>query len=115
MGGALDIFSAGAIKGAVIGGISAGAFYGVGSYFAAGQSASTTSQIESIAAHGVVGGAKESAEGGKFWTGFAAAAATKASSLYGPRFSGLAGNTARAAVVGGTIATISGGKFANGA
>lgn len=113
-GGSFEDVLLGAFKGAIIGGISGAAFYGVGSYFAV-QPASATTEIESIAAHGVVGGAKEAVEGGDFWKGFVATAATKATSLFGPRFDGLAANTARAAVVGGTVAQITGGKFANGA
>lgn len=118
-GGTLDDVLAAAVKGAVIGGISAGVTYGVGSYFQAAQGANealTTSQeIESIAAHGVVGGAKQAAEGGDFWQGFVAGAVTKASSAYGPDFDNLAANVTRAAVVGGTVSSITGGKFANGA
>jgi hypothetical protein len=118
-GGTIDDVLAGAFKGAIIGGASAAAFYGVGNYFQAAQGAreslTTSEQIESIAAHGVVGGAKQAAEGGNFWQGFVATAATKAGNLYGPRFSSFAGNVAKAAIVGGTVAQISGGKFANGA
>ena len=73
------------------------------------------SQIESMAAHGAVGGPKSAAEGGDFWKGFMATAATKASSLHGPRFDGFSANAVRAAVVGGTVASLSGDKFANGA
>jgi hypothetical protein len=113
-----DVLSAG-IKGAVIGGASAAVFYGVGSYFQEArdaQGALTTSQeVESIAAHGVLGGAKEAAEGGDFWNGFVATAVTKASSVWGPRFEDTAANFSRAAVVGGTVAAMTGGKFANGA
>jgi hypothetical protein len=100
----------------VIGGVSGAAFWEVGTIFApaAGQSISTTTEIESVAAHGLVGGAKESIEGGDFWKGFIATAATKATSLY-PQFGSFAAETARAAVVGGTVAQLSGGKFANGA
>ena len=53
-------------------------------------------------------------EGGNFWQGFIAAAATKATS-FGPTFNNYAANAARAAAVGGTIAAISGDKFVNGA
>ncbi|TBB15098.1 hypothetical protein ELH51_33610 (plasmid) [Rhizobium ruizarguesonis] len=103
-----------AVKGAVIGGVSGAAFYGVGSYFATTET-TTASQVESIAAHGAVGGAKASLEGGDFWKGFVSAAATKASSVYGPEFNNFTANTARAAVVGGTTAALTGDKFANGA
>ena len=109
-----DILQA-AVKGAVIGGISGAAFYGVGSYFQPTEAASTTSQIELMAAHGVVGGAKSAAEGGDFWKGFIATAATKASSLYGPDFQDFTANATKAAVVGGTISIMTGDKFANGA
>jgi hypothetical protein len=114
-GGTIDDVLQAAIKGATIGAISGAAFYGVGSTFAPTEQTSTASQIESMAAHGAVGGAKSAAEGGDFWKGFIATAATKASSLYGPRFDGFSANAVRAAVVGGTVASLSGDKFANGA
>jgi RHS repeat-associated protein len=113
-GSPTDIIEA-AIKGGVIGAFSGAAFYGVGQFFGSAEEMSTSSQIESMAAHGVVGGAKEAVEGGDFWRGFIATAATKASSLYGPEFHDVAADTARAAVVGGTVALLNGGKFANGA
>jgi hypothetical protein len=106
-----DILTA-AFKGAVIGGVSGGALYGIGSLTAAG---GTLNDIEGIAGHGLVGGAQQVAGGGNFWQGFEAGALTKGSTLFGPSFdSGLA-NTARAAIVGGTAAELGGGNFANGA
>ena len=115
-GGSFDDIIAGAIKGGVIGGFTAGAFYGVGSAFSGEASAiGTSDSIGAIGAHGVVGGASESAQGGDFWRGFIAAAATKATSAYGPEFTSTSANVARAAIVGGTVAAVSGGKFANGA
>ncbi len=115
-GGTLDEDIQAAIKGGVIGAISGAAFAGVGSAFtpAAGQQLTTTSEIEWAAAHGVVGGAKSVAEGGDFWTGFIAAAATKATS-FGGTFGNFAADTTRAAVVGGTVAVLTGDKFENGA
>jgi|ERR1700733_1166952 len=110
-GGTVDDVLQAAIKGA----ISGAAFYGVGSTFAPTEQTSMASQIESMAAHGAVGGPKSAAEGGDFWKGFMATAATKASSLHGPRFDGFSANAVRAAVVGGTVASLSGDKFANGA
>jgi hypothetical protein len=68
-----------------------------------------------MTAHGVVGGAKASVEGGDFWRGFIAAAATKAVNLYGPQYNNFAARDASAAVVGGTTAQLTGGKFVNGA
>lgn len=114
-GSVADIFE-GAFKGAVIGGISAGAFYAVGSAFSgAAGSIGTPDSFGAILAHGTVGGATSSMQGGDFWTGFAAAAFTKASSSYGPNFSTTSANVMRAALVGGTASALSGGKFANGA
>lgn len=115
-GGSLDDDLQAALKGAVIGGISGAAFAGVGYEFTPnpGEEASTTSQVEWVAAHGVVGGARSAAEGGNFWQGFIAAAATKTTS-FGGSFGNFAADTARAAVVGGTVAAISGDKFENGA
>jgi RHS repeat-associated protein len=105
-----------AVKGGVIGFFSGAAFAGVGSAFtpSAAQELTTTSQIEWTAAHGVVGGARSAAEGGNFWQGFIAAAATKATS-FGGSFGNSAADTARAAVAGGTVALIAGDKFENGA
>lgn len=114
-GGSPDDIIEAALKGAVIGAISGAAFYGVGQAFGATAESGTASQAESMAAHGVVGGAKSAAEGGDFWKGFIASAATKATSLYGPDFNSFSANAARAAVVGGTVAAINGDKFANGA
>ncbi|WP_171054517.1 RHS repeat-associated core domain-containing protein [Roseovarius arcticus] len=113
-GGSTDDIIGAAIKGAVIGGISGAAFAQVGTYFGPANQMTTASEVGSMAAHGVVGGAKASIEGGDFWRGFIATAATKASSIYAD-FNGTAANSARAAVVGGTVAELNGGKFANGA
>jgi hypothetical protein len=115
-GGSLaDVFE-GAFRGAVIGGISAGAFYAAGSAFSgAAGSIGTPDSFGAIFAHGAVGGATNSMQGGDFWAGFAAAAFTKASSAYGPNFSSTGANVIRAALVGGTVSALSGGKFGNGA
>ena len=103
-----DVLAAGA-KGAVTGAWTAGAFYGVGDAFAGGYENSAGA----VAAHGVVGGVSEAAQGGNFVQGFAAASFTKYSSRW--TFSSYGADLARAAVVGGTVAALSGGKFANGA
>jgi len=111
-GGSLDDILAGAIQGGVIGGFTAGAFYGVGSAFSGTEGAlGSSNSIGAVASHGVVGGASESAQGGDFWKGFVAAAATKAMNAYGPRLQSIAAKIARAATIGGTVAAISGGKF----
>ncbi len=115
-GGSFEDILTGAIRGAVIGGITAGVTYGVGSAFSGAEgSLGSPDSLGAIGAHGVVGGASEAAQGGDFWKGFAASSLTKASSAYGPEFSSYGANVTRAAVVGGTVASISGGKFANGA
>ena len=115
-GGNLEDDLQAAVKGAVIGAFTGAAFAGVGHAFTpqAGQALSTTSRIEWTAAHGVVGGAKSVMEGGNFWKGFVAAAATKATS-FGPNFDNYTANVTRAAVAGGTAAVIAGDKFENGA
>jgi RHS repeat-associated protein len=114
-GGSPDDILQAAVKGAVIGAISAAAFYGVGEAFGATAQSSSSSQVESMAAHGVVGGAKSAVEGGDFWKGFVATAATKAANLYGPQYQNFAARDASAAVVGGTTSQLTGGKFVNGA
>ncbi len=102
-----------AIKGGVIGGISGAAFYGVGE---AAPYLGGADSFGSIGAHGIIGGGmSELEQSGSFWKGFASGALTKASSVYGPQMSGFGANVVRAAVVGGTVAEICGGKFANGA
>jgi RHS repeat-associated protein len=113
-GGSFNDILAGAIGGALIGGATAGAFYNVGTAFS-GVEPGSFGSYESIAAHGVVGGGAEAIQGGNFWEGFASAAVTKASGMYGPTYSSYGANVARAAIVGGAAAAVSGGKFANGA
>jgi RHS repeat-associated protein len=113
-GGSFEDALAGAVKGAVIGGFSAGAFYGVGSAFSGAPGAlGSPDSIGAAAAHGVVGGATDAAQGGDFWRGFAVGTFTKASSNI--ELGRVSANATRAAVVGGTASALSGGKFANGA
>lgn len=74
-----------------------------------------------IAAHAVTGGVIADLQGGKFGHGFFSAGLTKAANVNGmiPDGAGeLSWDIARvatAAVIGGTISEITGGKFANGA
>lgn len=114
-GGSIDDILMGAVKGAVVGGISGGAFYGVGSAFNGAGTLGDPDSVGAITGHGVVGGAMESAQGGDFWRGFASAAVTKASNAYLPTYNDTTSNAVRSAVVGGTTAAMTGGKFANGA
>jgi hypothetical protein len=73
-----------------------------------------------IAAHGVVGGAAAALQGQSFPSGFASSAVS-AGITYSGLGTALPGNdyawsrTVRAAVIGGTVSALGGGKFANGA
>lgn len=100
-----DAFKAGIIGGA-IGAVAGGLTYGIGG--------SNMNYFERAAAHGVVGGAAESAGGGQFrhgfYAGFATAAASPGISMVPKQVRFIA-----AAIVGGTAAVVGGGKFANGA
>ncbi|MGM8228508.1 FG-GAP-like repeat-containing protein [Cellvibrio sp. ARAG 10.3] len=74
-----------------------------------------------IFAHAMVGGVISELQGGKFAHGFVSAGLSKAFMSYmkfdysDGSVSAVAGRTMVAALVGGTISEISGGKFANGA
>jgi hypothetical protein len=100
-----DAFKAGIIGGA-IGAVAGGLTYGIGG--------SNMNYFERAAAHGVVGGAAESAGGGQFrhgfYAGFATAAASPGISMVPKQVRFIA-----AAIVGGTASAVGGGKFANGA
>ena len=111
-GGSLEDVLVGAIKGGVIGAVSGAAFYGVGTLTAGG---GTLKNIEAVAGHGIIGGARDAASGGNFWQGFEAGALTKVSSIVVPSFGDATLDTARAAAVGGAAAAIGGGNFVNGA
>ena len=73
-----------------------------------------------VALHGMAGGVMSTMGGGKFGHGFASAAGTQLSSVMIDQIgNGAASYKAHrimaAAVVGGTVAEVTGGKFANGA
>lgn len=105
-GGGLPQALQAGLRGAVIGGVTAGAFDYVGGL--------ALNTFEGIVAHGVVGGGMEALQGGKFEHGFLSAAFNKA-------FAGMidsetySGRVIASAVLGGTVAELGGGKFANGA
>ena len=108
-----DAFRAGAFAG-----VSAATFGEIGKSFrAAGKSGS----LRHIFAHAFVGGILEVTKGGKFGHGFLSAGLTKGvMSRAGfdyedRRLESIVARTTVAAMVGGTSAAISGGKFANGA
>lgn len=113
-------FSA-AFKSGAIGFASGAAFMGIGSA-AFGQSFGSGAHLARSFAHGMVGGISSVLQGGKFGHGFASAgltkfinvnAAFKNSGMGSVRFDGA--RIVAAAVVGGTISDVTGGKFANGA
>nr|WP_275443040.1 RHS repeat-associated core domain-containing protein [Pseudoalteromonas sp. OOF1S-7] len=109
-----------AIKAGAVSGVSAAAFYAVGSAFEGVNTAfGSAGYFGKVAAHGLVGGTMSVIQGGKFGHGFAAAGFTQALAPAigriqpGVKHSPL--RIAAAAIVGGTASKISGGKFANGA
>ena len=108
----------GSVKGALFGGISAAAFYGIGEHFTA-LTGLPAGGAGHVLTHGLAGGVLAELQGGQFGNGFLAAGLSKA--VMG-RFSyrdlsapAVIGRTTIAAVVGGTVSRITGGKFANGA
>lgn len=96
------------LRGALIGGATAGAFYGVGS-------AGIQNEFAAAGAHGVVGGLSSVASGGDFQSGFLSAGVTRLSSSYTNLSSNRGYQVASAAVVGGVASEIGGGSFENGA
>ncbi|VAW78390.1 hypothetical protein MNBD_GAMMA13-952 [hydrothermal vent metagenome] len=120
VGGAI---TTGSLKGALVGGATALAFYGVGSTFPSASKLRGAAPWEKgrlwfgkIVAHGTVGGASSAAQGGSFQDGFRSAGFTQlAAPVIGSVPGAAAGRTAAAAIVGGTASRLGGGKFANGA
>ncbi len=121
----------GAFKAGLIGAVSAGVFYGIGSAFSESACSTcyetvdnvkqlkTTAMIAKTIAHAYAGGAMSALQGGKFGHGFLSAGVTQAFSKSingideGARFS--LRRIVAAAVIGGTVSELTGGKFANGA
>ena len=106
----MDSIKAG-VRGAVIGGVGAGAFTYIGE---------SLQGFEQILAHGATGGVLSVLQGGKFGHGFVSAGLTKLASKSG--ILGTKGTdimrvirVTAAGILGGAIASITGGKFANGA
>ncbi len=73
--------------------------------------------MKTLAAHGLASGIVQDRMGGIFGAGFLSGSLGSylGSSGHSKNMSEMIGNTARDAVVGGTISVIGGGKFANGA
>lgn len=116
----------GTMNGAVMGAISGAAFGAMhgwqpGGLFEGG--ALNWAAVGKVAAHGMVGGVMSVAQGGKFGHGFLAAGVTQAASLGGlmgevhanMTFGDYLDNALRSAALGGTVSTLTGGKFGNGA
>ncbi len=115
----------GAVAGAVAGAISTGSLRGVlvgaltGAAFGALHNMSAGAL--KVAAHGVAGGVSSVLNGGKFGHGFLSAGVTQAlgnvKGLFtnAPQGIDRISNAVKAAVIGGTISEITGGKFTNGA
>ncbi|MYH68672.1 MAG: hypothetical protein F4147_00660 [Gammaproteobacteria bacterium] len=108
----------GSLKGALFGGVSAAAFYGIGEHFTA-VTGLAEGGLGHVLTHGITGGILAELQGGQFGHGFLAAGLSKA--VLG-RFSyrdgsapAVLGRTTIAAIVGGTVSRVTGGKFANGA
>ncbi|TXH72463.1 MAG: RHS repeat-associated core domain-containing protein [Thiothrix sp.] len=110
-----------AFRAGVFGALSGGLAHSVG-HGALGQLAGKLGTAGSYIAHGVAQGVVSVLQGGKFGQGFASgffghlAGGIRAFGVPGTgSFSAMMGRTMVAAVVGGTISQITGGKFANGA
>jgi len=105
------VASGGDLRAAVIGGITAGAFSGVGDISGAWGASSK------VLAHGMVGGVSSVMNGGAFKAGFISAAVMQSANLNGAFAKGgnPIANVMKSAIVGGTVSVVSGGKFANGA
>ena len=112
-----DALIAGA-KGAAIGAITSAATFGVGSLAeAAGKSMGSAGYygVKAIG-HGVVQGASNVAQGGKFSHGFFSGAVSGAVAPWiNNQLDSRIAKVAVSAIVGGTTSAICGGKFANGA
>ena len=101
------------VKGAIIGGVAAGAFSAVG------DAGLAEGGFEKIAAHSVVGGGMEAAQGGDFWRGALAAGVAQGFAPQIGRIRGFPGDSmarvGAAAALGGTTSALTGSSFSNGA
>jgi len=117
----------GTLKGALIGGFSAGMFHGIGDVFegvkgttgalAKGGELTKLGTTAKIGAHAVAGGVMSVLQGGKFGHGFISAGVVEAK---GSKALSMAGDNKvaqiiGAAVIGGTASRLAGGMFSNGA
>lgn len=100
--------SGGNLKSAVVGGLTAGLFYGIGS-------ALTEWGLPKVLAHGAAGGATNRLRGGSFREGFLSAGFSQLASPYIETFKDVYTRVAAAATIGGAASALGGGKFENGA
>ncbi len=110
---AVDGYMEGGLQGALFSVASMAAAAGVGDAF--GPVGNFGNELARAAVHGLIQGALGVAQGGKFGAAFMSAAVT---SGYGSKFGQMGNRVQRvigAAVLGGTVSRIGGGKFANGA
>jgi hypothetical protein len=110
---AVDGYMEGGLQGALLSVASMAASAGVGDWF--GPVGTFGNELARAAVHGLIQGALGAAQGGKFGAAFMSAAVT---SGYGSKFGQMGNRVQRvigAAVLGGTVSRIGGGKFANGA
>lgn len=110
-GFAAGVVSSGTLKGGLVGAFTSVAFLGAGKL-------ATTLQADTFGRavlHGLTGGVLSSIQGRNFGHGFVQAGLSKAASAYGPSFDNDYADGAIAAIEGGTISELTGGKFVNGA
>jgi hypothetical protein len=123
---AVTYIATGSAKAAQGAGLSAALFMGIGGLRGGKMGANGKMQynlgwesgsMKTLAAHGLASGIVQDRMGGSFGAGFLSGSLGSylGSSGYSKNMSEMIGNTARDAVVGGTISVIGGGKFANGA
>lgn len=107
-----DALKAGA-KGALVGGVTAGLTFGVGSL--AAEAGNVGGLAVKVVGHGVVQGGANVVNGGKFEHGFISGAITAGASKVTSGFDSRLARIASSAIVGGTTSVLTGGKFDNGA
>jgi hypothetical protein len=123
---AVTYIATGSAKAAQSAGLGAALFMGIGGLRGGKMGANGKMQynpgwesgsMKTLAAHGLAGGIVQDRMGGSFGAGFLSGSLGSylGSSGHSKNMSEMIGNTAREAVVGGTISVIGGGKFANGA
>jgi filamentous hemagglutinin len=114
--------SGGDLKAGLIGAATAGLMNGIGSQYQGlmdskcfSDAAMIGMKVEKAFLEGVVGGAASALNKGDFRDGFLGAASGSLAGSFAKLSSNRAVATAQAAAIGGTVSTIGGGKFGNGA